>query len=69
VRTSINCLTKFGFFCQNLFFLQRVFFFEDVSPLVTDKVCDFDDVDVVVDVLIQQVSIEMTLMKLEMFRS
>ncbi len=38
---------KFGFFRRNLFLLQNVFVFEDVSPLGTDEVGDFDDVDVV----------------------
>ncbi len=51
VSTSINCLIKFGFSCRNLFLLQNVFVFEDVSPSGTDVVGDFDDVDVVVDIV------------------
>jgi hypothetical protein len=69
VSTSINCLIKFVFFRRNLFLLQNVFVFEDVSPLGTDKVGDFDDVDVVVDASTLQVSIETTLTKLGMFGS
>ena len=72
VSTSIDCLIKFSFFCRNLFLLQNVFVFEDVSPSGTDKVGDFDDVDVVdvvVDASTLQVSIETTLLKLGMFGS
>ncbi len=63
----INCLIKFVFFHQTLFFLQNVFVFEDVSPLGTDKVNDFYDVGVVyivVDASTLQVSIETRLLKL-----
>ena len=55
-----------------MFLLQNVFVFEDVSPLGTDEVGDFDDVDVVdvvVDASTLQVSIETTLLKLGMFGS
>ena len=69
VSTSIDCLIKFVFFCRNLFLLQNVFVFEDVSPSGTDEVGDFDDVDVVVDASTLQVSIETTLLKLGMFGS
>ena len=69
MSTSIDCLIKIGFFCRNLFLLQNVFVFEDVSPSGTDKVGDFDDEDVVVDTLTLQVSIETTLLKLGMFGS
>ncbi len=69
VSTSIDCLIKFVFFCQNLFLLQNVFVFEDVSASGTDEVSDFDDVDVVVDASTLQVSIESTLTKLGMFGS
>ncbi len=69
VSTLIDCLIKFGFFCRNLFFLQNVFVFEDVSPSGTDKVGDFDDVDFVVDASTLQVSIKTTLTKLGMFGS
>ncbi len=69
VSPSIDCLIKFGFFCRNLFLLQNVFVFEDVSPSGTDEVGDFDDVDAVVDASTLQVSIKMTLTKLGMFGS
>jgi hypothetical protein len=72
VSTSIDCLIKCGFFCRNLFLLQNVFVFEDVSRSETDEVGDFDDVDVVdivVDASTLQVSIETTLTKLGMFGS